>query len=88
MRKPPCVSTAPFGRPGRPGGVDDEARPIGLDGERPPPIALAGHRLVPPAIAARRPGDLAAQAAGGPARAAPTGTGATASSAVSFIFTI
>ncbi len=42
-------------------GVDDEARPIGLDRERRSPVALSGHRVVPPAVASGRPRDLPAE---------------------------
>ena len=52
-------SLRPAGRPGR---VDDEARPVGLDRQGRRPVILAGDGLVPPVVAPRRPGDLAAEA--------------------------
>ena len=46
----------------RPRRVDDEARPIGLDRQRRRTVALTGDGLVPPAVASRRPRDLASEA--------------------------
>ena len=52
-----------LGPAGRPGRVDDETRPVGLDLPRRRAVTLVGNGLVPPAITLLRPGDLAAEGA-------------------------